>query len=245
MTCAIIEDDRHTVNMLTTILSESFEKVTVVGHAPSVVKGLTLLNTTKPDFIFLDVNLKDGQSFEILENLESSNSKIIFLTSENIDAEKALQFNGVIGFVKKPFTIMDIVKVTNRTLNQIQLEKGEQFNDDYLSKKITFNHKSGDTNELLFIPLKDIIYLESNNNKTYVNTINKEKIKVNKTLKHFNDDFPPKHFFRTHQSFLVNLNFVKRFDNDTYEAVLNNEVYIPVAQNKKPDFIKALEHLNR
>lgn len=246
MNCAIIEDDRHTVNMLSAIILEHFEKITIVGNAPSVVKGLTLLNTTKPDFIFLDINLKDGLSFEILTNLKDSLSKIIFLTAENMSAEKILEFTGVTSFIKKPFDIKDIVIAVNKTLDQINLERGHYKNpiESELNRRIILHNKSNETNEQVVLMLRDIIYLECDNNKTYVNTISKEKIKVNKTLKQFDNDFPKKYFFRTSQSFLINLIFVERFDNDTYEAILNNEVYIPVSQNKKSDFIKALGNLN-
>lgn len=243
MTCAIIEDDRHTVSMLTAIINECFENITIIGNAPSVIKGLTLINNNKPDLVLLDVHLKDGESFEILDGIDNVTSKIIFITSHTVGAEKALHYNGVIGFIKKPFETKDIFKIITRAINQIQLEKNSTTNTNELSKKITLNIKTNDTNESVFIPLKDVIYVESDNNKSFVCTCNNDRIKANKTLKQFTSDFPERYFFRTHQSFLVNLKYVKKFDNDTYEAILNNDIYIPVSQSKKIDFIKALEKI--
>lgn len=240
--CAIIEDDRHTVSMLSAIIEDYFDDINIIGNASSIIKGLSLINTHKPQLLLLDINLKDGESFEILDNLETRPPKIIFITSLDVNAEKALQYNGVIGFIKKPFEPKEVFKIVSRALNQIHLETSQSSNNE-LSRKITFNNKSEDTNELLFVALSDIIYVESQNNKTFVHTINKAKIKVNKTLKQFENDFPKRYFFRTNQSFLVNLNYVERFDNDTYEAILKNEVYIPVSQNKKLEFIKTLEFL--
>ena len=91
----------------------------------------------------------------------------------------------------------------------------------------------------------DIYYLSAEGNYTYVH-LEKEKVLITKTLKNFEELLTDYKFFRTHRSFLVNLNHISEYDSSiTIEGsggqiILTNKIHIPVSRDKKKELIEVI-----
>src|SRR5687767_6163588 len=75
--------------------------VQVIGEANGVVEGAKLLKSTKPDVLFLDIQMQDGSGFDLLDILKEINFKIIFITASDAHAIKAFRY-AAIDYLLKP-----------------------------------------------------------------------------------------------------------------------------------------------
>ncbi len=244
MNCIIIEDDKNTAAVLKTIVNDHFKNIKITGNASSIKDGVALLHKENPDFIFLDVNLDDGDGFEILQSFPNPNFKIIFITSYSTYAVEAFKFSAL-DFVLKPFSPTEIVNAIHKVI-------AAQNKANYLEKLTTLyhNHISSDkkiilsnSDDIHIIPIESIVYATSDNSYTTFFTNDNEKILVSKSLKSFEEKLTPHLFLRVHQKFLINLKYIKRYHKKSDEIVLQNTISLPVAKSKKEvllNFIKTL-----
>jgi two-component system, LytTR family, response regulator len=97
----ITEDDLLSRTLLCDLLEDYFPEVHIVGTAQSVKESLALLNGNKIDLLFLDVELPDGNGFEILAGTENKNFGVIITTSYVTYANSA-KINNLVDFLEKP-----------------------------------------------------------------------------------------------------------------------------------------------
>ncbi|SNR15098.1 LytR/AlgR family response regulator transcription factor [Tenacibaculum jejuense] len=244
MNCIIIEDNKNTVDVLQDIIKNNFPSIKVLGTATSIEKGISILNTYKPDFIFLDINLDDGEGFSILKEFPNADFKIIFITSYSKYAIQAFKFSAL-DFILKPFTPNEICqaidKVIENKINNDQKEKLDTFLHNYnsQSKKIVLS----DIDHLHVVPIEEIIYASSENSYTIFTLKNKEEIVVSKSLKSFDEKLAPYSFIRIHQRYLINIEYVEKFHKKNEEILLSNKTILPVSKAKKEQLIRALKKL--
>ena len=89
----IVEDETAAQNHLIKLLASKFsEKIEVIGMASSVKKGIQLVNSVSPQLVFLDIQLDDGEGFDILDNVDNSGFEVIFTTGLKDFKEKAMDY---------------------------------------------------------------------------------------------------------------------------------------------------------
>ncbi|WP_159019258.1 LytR/AlgR family response regulator transcription factor [Algibacter sp. L3A6] len=91
--------------------------------------------------------------------------------------------------------------------------------------------------------IKDILYAKSDNNYTSFLLVDGKSILVSKPLKSFDEKLKEHRFFRVHQSFLINLNYITSFNKRSDEVVLNGNHAIPVAQSRKKNLLNYIDEL--
>jgi two-component system LytT family response regulator len=92
-----------------------------------------------------------------------------------------------------------------------------------------------------FVDAQEVVCCEANSNYTNVFLADGRKRVISKTLKEFEDMLSPHHFFRPHNSFLVNLNRVKEFiRGDGGYLVMENKMKIPVSKSRKEELLDLL-----
>jgi two-component system LytT family response regulator len=108
---------------------------------------------------------------------------------------------------------------------------------DVAHKKMAISTDTG----IEFVKYNSIIFLEAQNNYTKINLIDGTSIIASKTLKYFEELLPSELFFRIHKTYLVNMNFVKRFFKiDDFLVELTTGAKLPISLRKKNDFIIAI-----
>lgn len=244
----VIDDEvkaRETIlNMLETYCTD----VKVIATAGSVKEGVKVLKNHSPDLVLLDIKMADGTGFDLLRKLNDIDFLVIFITAFEEFAIRAIKFSAI-DYILKPLDPDELVNavqkakgVMNKDNMSIKLEALYE-NLDMLSsntKKIVL--KTADSVHI--VNLRDIIRCESEKNYTHFFTVENEKITVSKTLKEYNELLNDFKFYRVHQSHLINLAHVKRYDKkEGGFLIMDDNSSVPVSFRKKEDLMKLFKSL--
>jgi two-component system LytT family response regulator len=241
----IIENEPFQSDYLSGLLARHFPEIDVLTICASVPEGIRDVNALQPALLFLDVELPPYTGFDLLEKTRSVNCQVIFTTSFNQYAAKAFRFCAL-DFIEKPFGIEELKEAINRF--KTLASTGSKRNIDAL----LHNVKQTDATMqkvgipvlggLDFITVSEIIYCKSENNCTDFHLTNKRKITATKTLKWVDELMRDHAFFRVHDSYLINLNHIKKYKKGGEGGVveLTDQREADVARRRKDDFLKAL-----
>lgn len=240
----VIDDETRAREAIIDILKLSKTALEVVGQADSVSTGYEVIKQKQPNLVLLDINLVDGTGFDILRKFSSIDFKIIFITAYEEYAVQAFKFSAV-DYILKPIVAGELLNAINRAFKAIVREETELKLGALLSnldkvKKIVL--KTAESIHL--VSIRNIIRCESDVNYTNFFLENNEKLMVSRTLKEFSGLLEPNGFFRTHQSHLVNLEHVIRFDKfEGGHLVMADESIVPVSSRKREELFKVFEQM--
>ncbi|EDP70566.1 response regulator [Flavobacteriales bacterium ALC-1] len=242
MKSLIVEDKAYIRKGLINLLELIEKDIQIIGECESVKEAVIVANACKPELIFLDINLTDGNAFDFLEQTKDLNFRVIFITAYEEYALKALKM-GAVDYLLKPVDVEELktallkVKTLPISIQKEQIKTVKQVWNADDSKLILSLHDSFqviDLNELLFCETdKGYTTFYCNDGKKYV---------VSKTLKTFVEQLSVNNFTRPHQSFMVNLRFIDKYDKSGV-IHLKNGKKIPVSTRKKEQFVTSF--LNR
>ncbi|MBL7813422.1 MAG: response regulator transcription factor [Saprospiraceae bacterium] len=250
LSVCIIDDEQDARILLREMLKEFAPDWRIIGEANSAETAVELLKTTQPDAVFLDIDLKDGTGFDVLTALPPPQYSIIFATAFNQFAIKAFQFNAL-DYILKPIEVNDLKRVVNK------IKKGQSKNDfqQQISTLLASNKNKkieklvlNTTEGMYFLPIKEVLRLESSGNYTTIQTISGERIVVSTNLGNFDyltSEFDPSEsFFRIHQSHIIRVSSVRKIQkiSDGEFIVLENGDTIPIARRRKEAFLAMMEH---
>lgn len=216
-------------------------------EANSVATGLESISNNNPDVVFLDVELGDGTGMDLLSKLSQIKFHVIFITAHNKYAIDAFRFSAI-DFLLKPInpeelmlTIEKIKKHNNLRLNeQIEILKEVITTTNQAEKKIVLR----DNESIFFVKVSDVIRCESDKSYTKFILQNQKPIVVSKGLKEYEELLEKFGFVRTHQSHLINMSKIIRFDKaDGGSIVLENNDIVPVSQRKKEFILETFKNL--
>ena len=77
----IIEDEQKSREMLAMLVEKNCPQLEIVGLAKNVKEGIDLINSAKPELIFLDISMPDGTGFDLLEAVQGKKFELIFNTA--------------------------------------------------------------------------------------------------------------------------------------------------------------------
>lgn len=214
MTTIIIEDEKPAARLLQRKLSKINVDVAVMLH--SVEESINWFSNNKhPDLIFLDIQLSDGLSFEIFENINITSS-VIFTTAFDEYALKAFKLNAI-DYLLKPIDDDDLQTAvtkfqSNHTqVNPMQMDfesiKKMLQNPFEKSFKTRFTVKIGQ--HLKIIDANDIECIFSENKGTYIHTIENRNYLIDSTLEVLENELDPKKYFRVSRKFIIPLRSIK------------------------------------
>lgn len=241
---AVIDDEQKARETILTILGMSKIDIEVAGEADSVKAGYELIMTKHPDLVLLDITLVDGTGFDLLRKFEKIYFKVIFITAHEEYALMAFKFSAL-DYILKPLTAGDLLKAIEKANESKLHDETELKITTFLSnlekiKKIVLR-----TNESIhIIPIKNIIRCEADVNYTTFYIENGDNLLVSKTLKDYAEMLEPSGFFRTHQSHLVNLDHIIRYDKtEGGHLVMVDDSIVPVSSRKKDELFKLFEKM--
>ncbi|HKZ38357.1 MAG TPA: LytTR family DNA-binding domain-containing protein [Chryseolinea sp.] len=238
---AIIVDDEPKARENLQILLQDFVKgVEVVALCQDIAEAMEAVNTKSPDIVFLDIQLQRETGFDLLTRLKDINFEVIFTTAYTEYAIKAFKFSAI-DYLLKPIDIEDLKKSVGK------VEKRVNNNMNSRLKELVQNLKFGSTENyklalptlegLVFIKINDIIYCEASSNYTQIYT-SEGKYLVSKTLKEYDELLSDHNFFRIHNSYLININSIKKYvKGDGGYVVLNDNTSLDVSKRKKEAFL--------
>jgi len=240
----IIDDELSSMQNLQQKLAEFCPTVELVATAQKPEEAILLIHHHKPDVIFLDIEMPKMSGFRMLEELKELNFEIIFTTAYNhyaIDAIRIAAFD----YLLKPIAIKDLQQSVDR-LNKLRgyqtKEKIDVLRSSMSDKKSQDDKIAIATTEgLEFIPIKNILHIESNSNYSKLYFQNGRHLTVTKLLKDFEDMLAPYHFYRVHNSHLINLNYIQKYlRGNGGRVMMQDGTEIEVARRKKEEFLKMI-----
>lgn len=121
-TAIIIDDMKLARATLRLEISDTLPDIQIIGEAEGVIQGIKLAKDTKPDIVFLDIEMQDGDGFDVLDILTDLNSKVIFVTASNEYAIKAFQYAAV-DYIMKPVDPDLLRKAVEKVIKQGKTQK--------------------------------------------------------------------------------------------------------------------------
>ena len=237
----IIEDEANSREILRNYLTRYCPEVELNGEASNIEEGLELIHKTKPDLVFLDVEMPYGNAFDLLEQIEHRDFETVFVTAYNSYAMEALN-NHAAYYLMKPINIEELIKAVAYVK---EIKEKEQFLDERVLKsklhraegKITLPQQDG----FKVIQIADILYCKADDNYTEI-VLENRKYLVSKTLKYFEEALREFPFARIHKSYLVNVNEVMQYKKGKGgSVVISNGKELMVSAAKKRQFLSYFE----
>ena len=239
----IVDDEPKARENLQLLLHDFVKGVEVVALCQNIAEAVSAVEKFSPEVVFLDIQLQRETGFDLLTKLKEINFEVIFTTAYTEYAIKAFKFSAI-DYLLKPIDIEELQKavakvekrmsnsMTNRLTQLVQnLRQGSTEN-----YKIALPTMEG----LVFVNVKDILYCEASSNYTQIFT-NEEKYLVSKTLKEYDELLSDHNFFRIHNSYLININSIKKYvKGDGGYVVLNNNTSLDVSKRKKEAFLNKI-----
>ncbi|MGH1383336.1 LytR/AlgR family response regulator transcription factor [Kordia sp.] len=237
----IIEDEQSSMEYLVSILKRNHKNVKVLGWASDVESAVTLIKKKEPEIVFLDIQLKDGSGFEVLDKLQNEMTFEVIFTTGFVDyKEKAMDYFAFY-YLNKPIQETQLQKVLNMyelKRSAFDKRKYEAFKHQVESKydAITIFERG----EYTSVKFSNILYCEASGNYTTIHLKHNKQLLISKNLKRIEDMVEHSDFFRVHRSYLINLKHVNKFTADGVIVMSNNaEIAISSRSRKKViDFLK-------
>lgn len=228
----IIEDETPARVTLKSYLERYFPQITLVGEAGDLPSAHNLIQNTKHDILFLDIQLEDGLGIELLETIKEAGSRIVFTTAFNNYTITAFKHKAF-GYLLKPISPIDFKEIVNRVIKDILVS-------NIYNVKIKIPTSDG----FRYIDSKNIIRCESESNYTRIYLADGSNTLVSKTLKLFEDKLNLETgFLRVHQSHLINSQFIDQKQIKTNHLVLKDGKKIPIARSRKEQITEQLERI--
>ncbi len=251
MKTIIIEDEKPAARRLARLLADFDVEVSVMLH--SVEESINWFrNNEHPDLIFLDIQLSDGLSFEIFDEIEVQSS-IIFTTAYDEYALQAFKLNSI-DYLLKPIDDEDLENAVKkyRSIQPKTQKLSLDFDDikKLLVNPIEREYKKRFTirvgQHLKIVNADEVECFFSENKGTYAATIDGRNYLMDTTLENLESELSPKIFFRVSRKFYVNVNHIKdiiSYTNSRLQIKLNHfsEQEVIVSRERVRDFKLWLE----
>jgi|TARA_B110000483_G_scaffold75626_3_gene94130 two-component system, LytTR family, response regulator len=218
----MVEDERGAVEVFQNLIARHQDSFEFLGAARNVKDAVTRIEEDEPDLLILDISLPDGTGFDVLEIIGDIRFEVIFLTAHESFAIKAIK-NNAFDYILKPFQSTEM----NEALRKVKLKLEDKTKKNG-TQKIALHTQEG----IDFIKIEDLLYLKASSNYTEIYLIGGEKLLASKTLKNFERllDHP---MHRIHNSYMINLKFVKKFDKSESSIYLETGKSLPVSKQRK------------
>jgi two-component system LytT family response regulator len=238
----IVDDEQDAVDFINSIIIEYCASLEVVGKANNVIQGVAAINDNKPDLVFLDVEMPNGSGFDLLAQFPDKDFDVVFITAFNHYAIKAIKFSAV-DYILKPININEFIEAVDRVVKK----RSDRTTSGNENLRILMENLRSPLPSRLAIPTadgmeylnpKDIIRIEADRSYSWFFITGDRKILVSKHLKEFQELLSDRYFFRSHNSHLINLKYVKKYIRKEGGYIeMADGATIPVSRNRKDLFL--------
>lgn len=247
MKIIIVEDEVSSQEYLNDILATVFPQVDIVAVTDNVPEAVKAICTYTPDLVFLDVEIKLGSGFDILEQVKTHCFDVIFTTAYNAFAVEAFRHHAL-DYLLKPLNSEHVIEAVKRCQqkakqasynpeNQVALLLQKLQSSSHQKPRLTIPTSEG----FEFVDLADIVYAEAKGNYTDLWMKGSNKITMSRKIGELSDTLPGNLFFRIHHSYVVNIQYVSKYyrGRGGYLVLQNNQT-LPVSSAKKEEFLNWL-----
>ncbi len=250
---AIVVDDEMLARKRITSLLNNVEEIEIIQECFNGKSAISKINHLKPDIIFLDINKKDLNGFQVLQRIEIYPRPVIILvTAHDRHALKAFDFE-VFDFLLKPFSedrfFKTIRKVIEISQNQVDRNFEKQLKElSKIENKLNVERNScpqipvRQGNKTLLLKTSKIRYIIASGYYAEIYTKGKKLI-IRESLSNLLKILNSNDFYRVHRSAIVNLSFIQEIVHSNYSEIdvrMKDNKLISVSKSHKKDFLKKL-----
>ncbi len=247
MNVLIVDDEKNSRGVIKLMLERMQLDNLFMREADGVATAITAIRDKKPDLLLLDIQLKDGNGFDVLRGIDVSDLSIIFITAYEEFAVKAFKYSAL-DYLLKPLVYEDFFDAVKRAGKRIEQDKMTERMDVFMQhfqpKKESSTIVLKTTENIYIVPIDDILYCEASGAYTIFYLKDQQKVLVSKTLSDYEELINRTYFLRVHHSFLVNMNHVVRFEKGDNSMLVNqNGDKIPVSSRRKDFVLNYIQNL--
>ena len=243
----IIENEKKLLNVIKKVIRDSFPQIEIVAEYNEISTAYKNINECNPEIVIMNTHVNNKAIKGFLEKLSTFEFEIIFVSKNDDFSLNAIKYNAV-DYLLIPTTPKDIINAVQKAVDKIMLKYVNNQKELLLSNTQSFHSYSQNKIAIptiegfVFIRLDDIIRFESNGTYTYIYTVKKDKIVASKNIKEFEDSLPKKHFFRIHNSHLVNINRLIRYSKGRGGTItMEDGSQIEVASRRRNEFLNLFQ----
>lgn len=249
MYALIVDDESRARETITQLIQLFCPQITAVAEADSVETALQSIETRQPDVLLLDIRLGMGTGFDILKQTKAKSLNVIFITAYNEYAVKAFKVSAI-DYLLKPIDPDDFIEAIEKAHQRVLKDSLEARIDLFLHN---ISHKEAPISKITLntaesfhiVEVDQIVYCQADKNYTTFYLSHQAPIVVSKNLREYESLLPSKHFIRSHQSYLVNLQHVVRYEKgDKNHLVTTNDWTVPIALRRKDKVLQALKEMH-
>ncbi len=228
---AVVDDDAKSRKILNYMLNK-FPELDVIGEAEDISSAIKLIETTKPDLVFLDIHLKNESGFDLVKHFPLF-PKIVFVSSYDNYALQAFEVDAV-DYLTKPINKERLELTISKYIRNVDMQfrthdgnmeennfdRNEQIEHDN-SKKLTNEDRIfiSDTGDSCFIKISSIQVITAQKDYSDVHTFGGKNTLVLRTMKEWEEQLP-ENFVRIHRSIIINLDHVAELDRASNSAFI-------------------------
>lgn len=242
MKAIIIDDELRARRILRTLLTDHCPQINIVGEAENVPEAVQLIHKTNPDIVFSDIEMPEYSGFELLKFITTIDFALIFVTAYQEYAIRAFEVSAV-DYLLKPLDVELLKKAvekvekrfetTGNAHNNLRMETlRENLKGEYITR---FALPMADG--LMFVEADDIMYLIAEGSYTEIVFTDKKRVLITKKIKYFEENLINPCFFRSHRSYIVNLNKISQYIRTGNYIVMDDGFKVSLARERKDEFL--------
>lgn len=236
----IIDDEKPSREVLINYITDYCPDVEILAQCDSAKKAYQAILKHKPRIVFLDIEMPNGDGFDLLKMFKTINFKVIFITAFSEYAIRAFRIAAT-DYLLKPVKVDELIEAVKKARQDISYKTGNENIQTLLENLSALNQSPhrlviSDCNGFRVIRTDSLIFCEADGYCTHFFLAGKEKITSSRNLKHYEDLLSDQGFMRVHNSFLINLNHVKGHIHQG-EIQLSDNYHCPLGNTFKNEFI--------
>lgn len=243
----IVDDEEDAISSLQILLKEFFpQQLEVVGFSQSLSEAVEKLQEFEIDLLFLDIDLGEGTGFDLLQKIGSQQFEVIFVTAYEQYALEAIRANAL-AYLLKPVNIGEFKDVVSGALSKIsQLDFSDlapllrQFKPKSQKIGVPVSHGTE------YINKQDILYVQAEGSYSRIHRKGDKPLVISRNLKRFEELLDKEDFFRVHNSVLINVNEIARFDRlEGEKVIMTDGTNLPISRKYKSGLNEILQRWDR
>lgn len=232
----IADDNTICRRTLQSYLEQNHPEIRVVAEAANGIEAYSAIKTTSPDVVFLDINMPELGGFEMLDRFTDPSFLTVFYSACTDKAIEAIRHNAVY-FLEKPLNINDL-RICVKKLTDARAKKSLVAYPELHRKVELFSN--GRTH---FVRLCDITHIEGSGSYTVIYRENAPRLLVSRNLKTLLEDLNSRYFYRTHNSFAINLTKVTECSYSLKSCLVSSGVQVQLAVRRIDEFRSRMDEL--
>lgn len=242
----IVDDKPANIQTLQQLLAGYCARVQVSGHARNIEDAYRDICTLRPDIVFLDIEMPDGNGFELLKKFSQVTFETIFVTAYDHYAVDAFRQHAL-DYLLKPIDIEALQQAVAKAGKQIELKQTNERLAKFLLRtqvmagidtKVSLPVQDG----YMFIDTKDITRCEASGSYSWFYMTGGKKLMVSMRLKECELLLPEDRFYRVHNSHIVHIKYVSRYVRGRGGYILmQDDSTVEVAASRKEAFLDLMK----